>query len=107
MGKCYYRSSARYCIGSVVIFDLYKRYLILIDLFSKICKCADDTKIGRAVETEDELQLLRDDLTNLAKWAIDWQKLFIVEKCVVMHIGTHYKLYSFNMNNATLKRVDV
>ena len=31
------------------------------DLFSKICKFADDTKIGRAVATEDEVQLLRDD----------------------------------------------
>ena len=81
--------------------------MILIDLFSNICKFADDTKIGRAVATEDEVQLLRDDLKNLAKWAIDWQMLFIVEKCVVMHIDTHYKLYSFNMNNATLKTVDV
>ena len=31
------------------------------DLFSKICKFADDTKIGRAVATEDEIQLFRDD----------------------------------------------
>ena len=65
------------------------------DLFSKICKFADDTKIGRAVATEDEVQLLREDLKNLAKWAIDWQMLFNVE------------LYSYNMNNATLKTVDV
>ena len=41
------------------------------DLFSKICKFADDTKICRAVATKDEVQLLRDDLKNLAKWAID------------------------------------
>ena len=31
------------------------------DLFSKLCKFADDTKIGRAVATEDEVQVLRDD----------------------------------------------
>ena len=77
------------------------------DLFSKICKFTDDTKIGRAVATEDEVQLLRDYLKNLAKWSIDWQMLFNVEKCVVMHIGTINKLYSYNMNNATLKTVDV
>ena len=77
------------------------------DLFSKICKFADDTKIGRAVATEDEVQLLRDDLKNLAKRAIDWQMLFNVEKCVVMHIGTNNKLHSYNMNNATLKAVVV
>ena len=41
------------------------------DLFSKICKFADDPKMGRAVATEDEVQFHRDDLKNLAKWAID------------------------------------
>ena len=46
-------------------------------------------------------------IKNLAKWAIDWQMLFNVEKFVVMHIGTNNTLYSYNMNNATLKTVDV
>ena len=87
---------------------LFLIYIIDIDtdLFSKICKCADDTKIGRLVATEGVVQL-RDDLKNLAKWAIDWQMLFNVEKCVVIHIGTNNKLYSYNMNNATFKTVDV
>ena len=91
---------------SIYIF-LYIYFAIDTDLFSKICKFADDTKIGRAVATEDEVLLLRNDLKNLAKWAIDWQMLFNVKKCVVMHIGTNNKLYSHNMNNATLKTVDV
>ena len=76
-------------------------------MFSKICRFADNTKIGRAVATEDEAQLLRDDLKHLAKSAIDWQMLFNVEKCVVMHIGTNNKLYSYNLNNAILDTVDV
>ena len=38
---------------------------------------------------------------------IDWQMLFNVEKFVVMPIGTNNILYSYNMNNATLKTVDV
>ena len=33
--------------------------------------------------------------------------LFNVGKCVVMHIGTNNKLFSYKMNNATLKTVDV
>ena len=77
------------------------------DLYTERCKFANDTKIGRAVATEDEVQLLIDDLKKLAKWAIDWQMLFIVEKCVVMHIGRNNKFYSYNMNNAILKTVDV
>ena len=30
-----------------------------------------------------------------------------VEKCVVMHICTNNKLYSYNLNNATIKTVDM
>ena len=60
--------------------------------FSKICKFADDTKIGLAV-AEDEVQLLRDDLKNLVKWAIDWQMLFNVEKCVVIYIYIYIYIY--------------
>ena len=33
--------------------------------------------------------------------------LFNVEECVVMHIGINNKLYSYNMNNATLNAVDM
>ena len=33
--------------------------------------------------------------------------LFNIEKCAIMHIGTNNKLYSYNMNNATLKTGDV
>ena len=42
---------------------LFLIYINDIDtnLFAKICKFANDTKIGRAVATEDEVQLLRDD----------------------------------------------
>ena len=49
--------------GSVLRPLLFFIYINIIDtdLFSKICKFTDDTKIGRAVATEDEEQLLRDD----------------------------------------------
>ena len=55
--------------GSVLGPLLFLIYInnIDTDLFSKICKFTDDTKIGRAVAKEDKVQLLRDDLKNLAK----------------------------------------
>ena len=43
---------------------LFKLYIIDIDidLCSKLCKFADDTKIGRAVATEEEVRIHRADL---------------------------------------------
>ena len=83
-----------YSVLGPLLFFIYMND-IDTDLFSKICKFADDTKIGRAAATEDEIQFLRDVLQNLADWAIDWQMLFIVDKCVVMHIGTNKELYCY------------
>ena len=54
--------------GSVMEPLLFFIYINDTDLFSKICKFADDTKIGRVVATEDEVQLLRDDLTKIVKY---------------------------------------
>ena len=78
-----------------------------IDLCSKLCKTGDDTKIGHAVATEDEVKKLRAELKKLPKWAIDWQMLFNVEKGLVMQIGANNNWYTYNMNNVTLKTVDV
>ena len=70
--------------GSVLGSLLFLIYIndIDIDLFSKICKFADDTKTGRAVATEDEVQLLRNDLKNLAnglligKFCLMWKNVW-------------------------------
>ena len=84
VGKMLLVGSVRFCVRNIVIFDLR----------SKLCKYADDIKIGRAVATEEDVQQLRADLKYLAKWAINWQMLFNVEKYVVMYIGANNNLYT-------------
>ena len=37
------------------------------DVISKLCKFADDTKVGRAVGSEDEVNILRNDLKKLCE----------------------------------------
>ena len=37
-----------------------------------LCKFPDDTKIGDTAVTENDTQILRADLSNLAKWATEW-----------------------------------
>ena len=53
----------------------------------KVLKFADDTKIYRTVNTQHEIESLRNDLCKLVTWSEDWQMLFNADKCKVMHIG--------------------
>jgi len=65
--------------------------LFIIDIndgiISKISKFADDTKLCRTVGDDHEADILREDLRRMFRWSHDWQMLFSLEKCSVMHMG--------------------
>ena len=68
-------------------------FIIFIDdieenVASKILKFADDTKLIARVGTVQEVERLRDDLRKLFQWAEDWQMMFNVDKCSVLHFGS-------------------
>jgi len=46
---------------------------------------ADDT-FGR-ISSECDKNSLQEDLSNLVQWSEEWQMLFNVDKCKVMHSG--------------------
>ena len=48
------------------------------DLILKVCKFADDTKLGRPVKIHDDGLSLQDDLDKLFVWSQDWQMNFNV-----------------------------
>jgi len=50
-------------------------------------KFADDTKLAAVVSDKDGVDQLQVDLVNLYKWPCDWQMLFNVVKCKVLHFG--------------------
>jgi len=52
-----------------------------------ILKFADDIKIFRKIQSLQDIAQLQEDFVNLAAWSNDWQMLFNVEKCKVMHMG--------------------
>jgi len=51
----------------------------------KILKFADD--IIRFIIKLDLIANLQSDLCNLVSWSKEWQMLFYVEKCKVIHFG--------------------
>ena len=57
------------------------------EIGSNILKFADDTKMFRRVESQEDRHKLQVDLNKLVKWAEKWQMLFNKDKCKCLHIG--------------------
>src|SRR6218665_515014 len=91
--------------GSVLGSLLFVIFINDIDdgILSKISKFADDTKLCRAVGDDQEADILREDLRRMFIWSQDWQMLFNLEKCSVMHMGKGNKELSYVMGGKVLK----
>src|SRR5580692_7626088 len=85
---------------------LLKKLILLFLIFindldvgidSKLVKFADDTKLGRGVATEQEVEILREDLEKIFQWSVDWQMLFNTDKCTVVHMGKSNKESEYKM----------
>jgi len=74
-----------------------------------ILKFADDTKIFSAVNNDSDNTVLQKDLDNLLMWAEEWQMMFNVLKCKVMHLGYSFYNpdgYSYYMDGKQLDTVE-
>ena len=58
------------------------------DIISKIFKFADDCKVLNKATSVVDTRAIQDDLKKLFEWSLDWQLLFNLDKCKVMHIGS-------------------
>ena len=86
--------------GSVLGPTLFLIFINDIDLACKLTgackkKFADDTKCYKVVETEEDQVQFQSMLDNLAQWSFDWQMLFNVDKCHVLHVGKKNKEYEY------------
>ena len=75
--------------GSVLGSVLFIVFIDDIDegIRSNVLKFADDTKLVARVGSEEDRDRLRQDLIELFKWSKDWQMLYNLDKCAVMHFG--------------------
>ena len=75
--------------GSVLGPILFLIYINDLDFNIQNCflKFVDDTKLfGSVTSTGDQL-LMQNDLSKLWSWSVDWQMLFNIDKCKVIHFG--------------------
>ena len=95
--------------GSVLGPELFKVYVN--DLPSSIpVPCllyADDLKLWRVTNTDEEVDLLQRSLDILGNWAIDWTLPINYEKCSVMAIGNKRPTGIYHIGGYLLKETEV
>ena len=72
------------------------------EIGSNILKFADDTKMFRRVESQEDRHQLQSDLNKLVKWAEKCQMLFNKDKCKYLHIGQANATKNYLMINTVL-----
>ena len=88
-------------------------FLVFIDdldegLLSDELKFADNTKIFRRIDSENDREVLQRDLDRLVLWSEVWQMRFMrfnVDKCKMMHLGRGNCGGSYVMNRGILGAV--
>jgi hypothetical protein len=76
------------------------------DIVCKISKFADDTKLCAKANNEEESRILRKDLEKLHKWSEDWNMLFNMDKCTVMHVGRKNNGYEYEMGDKKFRATE-
>ena len=73
---------------------------------SVLLKFADDTKVGRVVESEEQREELQATIYRLVRWSAEWQMLFNSEKCHILHLGLRKAKYEYTMEGRLLEGVE-
>ena len=97
--------------GSVLGPTLFLVYINDIDnavnfVQSVLKKFADDTKWGMVVQNDIDRGIFQQGLDNLVEWSEEWQMLFNVDKCHIIHAGRNNRNFEYNMGGRTLLEVD-
>ena len=96
------------CLGPALFLIFINDIDTAVDLTaSLLSKFADDTKWARIVESEEDKKKFQDGIDGLAQWSQDWQLLFNVGKCKIMHFGSKNKHNKYTMNGNELEVVEV
>ena len=75
-------------------------------IMSKIWKFADDSKICSSVVDETDAELVQKDLKNLYNSSEDWQMLFNIDECIVLHMGCKNQTHRYELGGKDLKSVE-
>ena len=95
------------CLGPVLFLMFINDINTAVDLTACfISKFTDDTKMAGVVETLEDYRQFQAGIDGLARWSQDWQLLFNVSKCKIMHFGGSNQRFLYTMNGEQLEEVE-
>ena len=74
-------------------------------ILSMLSKFADDCKITKKVNSQQDAEEVQLDLNTLAAWSEKWQMAFHPDKCKVLHIGHNNEKYRYYINGQEIQKV--
>ena len=97
--------------GSVLGPILFLIYINDIDLAVDVTsvalfKFADDTKGVKAINDQSSANELQQAINNLFAWSVEWQMLFNIDKCHILHLGKSNPRFPYHINNTPMKVVE-
>ena len=112
MGKNLVLPASQVVYPRVVSWDQYFFSIYINDLLDVVNNttklCADDTKLYSAIESQENVKLLQEDINKSSKWLDTWLLKFNKNKYKHLHLGrdfqTKYKLDNKNISNDRKER---
>ena len=96
------------CLGPALFLIFINDIDTAVDLTAScLFKFADDTKLACIVETEEDSKKFQEGVDGLATWSKDWQLLFNVGKCKIMHFGVKNKRFGYSLDGVRLEEVEL
>ena len=74
----------------------------LLTMLAAIAKFADDTKVARVTETDEDVKEMQKIVDDLSRWAKKWGMEFNASKCKVMHFGNRNPRAKYLMDGIEL-----
>ena len=72
---------------------------------SRVALFADDTKVFREIQSDEDREKLQQDIDELFIWSKKWQLPFNESKCKVMHYGKTNRKSDYNLGGVQIVEV--
>ena len=66
---------------------------------------ADDTKLYKIIDTDEDQLAMQEDINNLHRWSQAWLMTFNKEKCKTMHFGHNNGMQDYYMDGVKLSTI--